>query len=288
MKLFALILVFALVGCTHAWGPLTHFSVACSAYTGSTIDSTINCFEKRSAQVRGADLMDAFFFAPKFVEYGHCRQDLQKLHDGVFAGHVVKAAETQEQLDFALSFGSHVIADFAAFLTSYLSPLGDQVLWLNVWQHMLVLDARLASRWNEASGHSRTESAIRSVTEPVERGDAHFLANVTRSYHNVNAESPVASADEILKCSTEWSETIKPTSVEQMRRNEPDIASAMVFWDKDAQSSVVANQRFDAFRACAVKAVKHWQSLILNSTISAEDAFNAMPPYVVGNCPPNN
>jgi hypothetical protein len=128
------------LGVVLGWGPFTHYDIGCQALFSDS-QQVVSCLQNYPSSVKAMELPDSFFFDFDFLATSECPISLKSLHDPVFAGYAVQQAisqNNQANLNYSLSFGSHVISDFAGFSTYYLSPVAN-VRWLPTWQFMLAL-----------------------------------------------------------------------------------------------------------------------------------------------------
>jgi len=207
---------------------------------------------------------------------------LKALHDPVFAGYAVQQALQQNNptnLNYSLSFGSHVISDLAGFSTFYLSPVSN-VRWLPTWQFMLALDSYVGSEWI-SSGVSVNEllSLVENANQPIDSEEAQWFANATQYYHSIKPDFPSIDANQAMVCSSEWSQLISLVTAEALIKPQTCYEQEITFYDPVSRNISNTNEawdlaksRFDAYRKCGINAVQLWQSLLIDSDASPRAA----------------
>jgi len=293
MKHIVLALVLVLLGVfkeVNAWGPVSHLFFASQALPEFDLDSV----------KQGCDMPDSFYFS-NFAQYPNCSIDISFMHNPTTAGYFVKFAlntsntyssyssssdSLLDPLSLALGFGSHMISDYVGFHSSA-SYLGIPVTsYLLTFPFMSAIDALAITL-------SETPLITPSPWESLQA--AQFISDASAYYHGISSSFPAFTVQQVYSCIGPWNATATSLAALAELQIKPSqyYQSAVVHFDQfGATSFSEAQKHFLLSNDCAVKAVKYWANLIIQTSVSPQSAVTSTFSYVdslfaAGSCSPN-
>lgn len=304
-----------------AWGPVTHYSFACSSVYShepweQCVAAASSAAPPRHAAASpvsarslliGSSTPDAFFFgAQPFMIASDCPSSAPALHDPVFAAYLVQwaidgtvggSSGSFDAVAFAKGFGSHVMSDMVGFafkdgyfMANPVALVNDNIDWLYTWPLMLAVDA-----------YYFTNTSLGSSPDPLPQGAmspeaAEMLVRAIERYHALNPAAPLLSLREVTACNDVWSEHLAAVFASTRRTSSATAGSLVLAYDPYRGSLVEeATHAVELQRACAVNAVKYWLNEVAPTNGAPTDPQKAFlstmsfirSMYATGTCTPS-
>lgn len=271
LGVLVLVLVLQMVGSSMGWCPVSHYTFVCE---GSGLQKGAEpCICQGGIDPNlfiGSELPDAFAGGAFFSE-DLCPTSAPALHDGIFAGHMLQLAISQNQsasiLALAQGFASHAVADYAGFLPTGLlyTPLPTD--WLTMFPFMLTVDAYLLQNFSATCTPNLTVGAL------SEEG-ASFIANATAYYNTINSQFPVLNTTQVLSCTDRWARQVSEFNSQALNQLPITTQNQLQYFDPNEPASFEeAAADFEMARSCAKQVVNEYLQLLLSKKLAPEDAY---------------
>jgi len=279
----ALVVLLHLFSSAEAWGPLSHYYFARSAFGGSGyLDASLK---------QSCDVPDGIYFS-NFAQYPSCNIPVADFHYGVTAGHIVKFAlseaggkfktATFDPLAFGLGYGSHMIADLVGFYAG--GYLGSTVQsYVTFFPFMTAIDSFVSFR--DVFPPNTPWTSQETIT---------FFSAATQYLNNVTkGKILVYNITEVENCLLPWAETDDGLiELALLQASSGYVQKALVQFDRyNATSYEEAATNFENSYKCVISAIQFWGQAIIQNEVTPDSVYSQTVSFIAsqyqqGKCVP--